>query len=426
MKFLDILSTALTSLWRNKVRTILTILAVFIGSFAISLTSGVNIGVNEFITTQLGSIGAKDLIQVQAKQEDGTATDDDQPKAYNPEKNKQGAAGNFVQLQPKDVEKLKKLNGVKRIETSQEPTFEYVEGQNGKKYQFSASAVVPSFNLKMLAGKAANWDAQEPEVTILENYVKALGYKNNQEAVGKKLSLVIKSAEGEEKTVTATIVGVQEKNALMSSGDGWVNDSFAKEVLAFNQKGLPKSMTENFPVLLVTVKDADAAEKVKDEIVKAGYQASTFEDQVKTILNFVNAVTGGLILFGVISLIAATFGIVNTLFMSVQERTREIGLKKALGLSRGKVFQIFAWEAGLIGFFGSALGLLAAMGTGSIINSLAADSFLSGLPQLTLVQFAVVPSVSIILLIMLIAFLAGALPARRAARLDPIDALRSE
>ncbi len=49
-------------------------------------------------------------------------------------------------------------------------------------------------------------------------------------------------------------------------------------------------MTENFPVLLVTVKDADAAEKVKDEIVKAGYQASTFEDQVKTILNFVNAV----------------------------------------------------------------------------------------------------------------------------------------
>ncbi len=83
-----------------------------------------------------------------------------------------------------------------------------------------------------------------------------------------------------------------------------------------------------------------------------------------------------MILFGVISLIAATFGIVNTLFMSVQERTREIGLKKALGLSRGKVFQISLGKL-TYWFFGSALGLLAAMGTGSIINSLAADSFLS-------------------------------------------------
>jgi putative ABC transport system permease protein len=426
MKFLDILTMALSNLWRNKVRTILTVLAVFIGSFAIFLTSGVNIGVNEFVTNQVGSLGAKDFIQVQAKQGEATS-DDDQPQKYDPEKNNQGAMDSgFVQLQQKDIDKLEKIKGVKRVETNQSPVFEYVKGQNGEKYEFAAEVVVPSLKTKMLAGKNVDWNAKKPEVAIMEDYVKALGFKNNQEAIGKELSFAIKSADEEEKIVTATIVGVQEENALISAGNGWVNGHFADEVITFNEKGLPKSMTENFISLGVTVKNADDAEKVKTEIIKAGYEAMTFEDQTKTILTFVNAVTGGLIVFGVISLIAATFGIVNTLFMSVQERTREIGLKKALGLSSGKVFQIFSWEAGLIGFFGSLLGLLAAMGAGNVINTVATDSFLKGLPQLTLVQFAIVPSVMIILLIMLIAFLAGVLPARRAAKLDPINALRSE
>jgi len=99
---------------------------------------------------------------------------------------------------------------------------------------------------------------------------------------------------------------------------------------------------------------------------------------------------------------------------------------KAMGLSRFRVFRIFSWESTLIGFFGSLLGVLIAMGVGALINQVAADSFLDGLPGLTLIQFTM-PTVAIIMLIIMsIAFLSGTLPARRASKLDPIIALRTE
>ncbi|SJZ57248.1 putative ABC transport system permease protein [Pilibacter termitis] len=425
MKLTDILSTAVSNLWRNKVRTILTVLAVFIGSFTIALTEGINIGVNEFINTQVGGIGAKDLIQVMAKQE-GLDPTQEGPNKYNPESGKSDFMGNsVVQLNEKDIKKLEKIKGVKRVETSTDAAFEYIEGNNGEKYEISVTTVLPSLNTKMIAGKKVDYKAKENQISFDEDYVKALGYKNAKDAIGEKVTFEAKSATGEVKEFIATVVGVQEKNSLVG-GSSYINEKFSKDVIEFNQKGMPEAMKTGSPALLVVAKSVDETEEVKEKIEKAGYIAMTFDDQIKSILIFVNAITTGLILFGVIALIAATFGIVNTLFMSVQERTREIGLMKALGLSKGKVFSIFSWEASLIGFFGSALGLLGAMGMGSIINTLAGDTFLKDLPQLTLIQFQIIPSVVIIALIMFIAFLAGALPARRAAKLDPIEALRSE
>ena len=106
--------------------------------------------------------------------------------------------------------------------------------------------------------------------------------------------------------------------------------------------------------------------------------------------------------------------------------TAEIGLMKAMGLSNGKVFTIFSVEAALIGFFGSILGILGAVGVGNLVNRLATDSFLKALTGFKLIQFSLPSSLTIILVIMFIAFLAGTLPARRAAKLDPIESLRYE
>src|SRR5690606_25299468 len=117
-----------------------------------------------------------------------------------------------------------------------------------------------------------------------------------------------------------------------------------------------------------------------------------------------------------------SFGIINTLFMSVQERTKEIGLMKAMGMSRSRVFLLFSVEAILLGFWGSTLGAGAAMIAGGIVNQIASNSFLKDLPGFDLTTFPATSIATVIFIIMAIAFLAGTLPARRAAKQDPIAA----
>lgn len=130
--------------------------------------------------------------------------------------------------------------------------------------------------------------------------------------------------------------------------------------------------------------------------------------------------------FAIIALLAAGFGIVNTLLMSVKERTREIGLMKAMGLGGGSIFTMFSMEAVFIGFLGSAIGAGAAILIGTIVNGVLAGGVLSELPGLTLIAFAPATILGIIALVMGIAFVAGSIPALRAARQDPIESLRYE
>ena len=115
--------------------------------------------------------------------------------------------------------------------------------------------------------------------------------------------------------------------------------------------------------------------------------------------------------FAIIALLAASFGIVNTLFMSVQERTREIGLMKAMGMGNGRVFSLFSLEAAFIGFLGSAIGVVIAMLAGSALSSALSGSLLADLPGLTLIAFDPVSIVGIILVVM-----ADRVPRRNAAR----------
>ena len=112
--------------------------------------------------------------------------------------------------------------------------------------------------------------------------------------------------------------------------------------------------------------------------------------------------------------------------MAVQERTKEIGLMKAVGMSRRKIFSLFSIEAALLGFIGSALGVGVAMVLGGVINDVAAGSVLKGLEGLQLLTFNLRSSMTIIAIITFIAFLAGTLPARKASKLDAIEALRYE
>ena len=135
-----------------------------------------------------------------------------------------------------------------------------------------------------------------------------------------------------------------------------------------------------------------------------------------------------LMILGWITLITSAIGVVNTLFISVEERTREIGLDKALGMSSMKIFINFSAEAVSLGFWGVVLGIIASLISGNIINDMAhqAGGFLEMFPTFELCQFAFNDIVLVGLIVMAIAFSAGTVPATRAARKNPIDALRYE
>jgi putative ABC transport system permease protein len=152
----------------------------------------------------------------------------------------------------------------------------------------------------------------------------------------------------------------------------------------------------------------------------------TRADQLGTFQSVIDAIVMVLNAFAVISLLAAGFGIVNTLLMSVQERTREIGLMKAMGMGGGKVFGLFSLEAVFIGFLGSAIGVGIGMIAGTLVGNALGSSLFADLAGLNLIAFDPLSITVIILIVMGIALLAGTLPAARAARADPIESLRYE
>jgi putative ABC transport system permease protein len=427
MKISDILKSASSNLMRNKGRTILTIVAIFIGAFTISLTTGVNIGVNDYIDKQVGSVGGENQIMIQPKVSNGTG-EDGAPQKYD-ENQKTSTMQQYEMLDTKDLDKIKKIKGLKNAEPMKSTAVNYIVGANNEKYVFSASSMFDNVNIDLEAGNQLDQKTSEYQINLAPEYVKALGYKSAKAALGQTVKITASSsATKEEKIVEAKIVGIRN-TSLIQGGMSLMNPALVDEIVKINEAGLPDSMKDQYGVIIgemakdVTTKEIN---EIKERLDKAGYAGQTIEDQIGMIRNVIDAITGVLTMFGAIALLAASFGIINTLYMSVQERTREIGLMKAMGLGSGKVFIIFSVEAALIGFFGSALGILGAMGAGSLINQVAADSFLKSLSGFTLVQFSLPSSVIIILVIMAIAFLAGTLPARRAAKLDPIESLRYE
>ena len=206
------------------------------------------------------------------------------------------------------------------------------------------------------------------------------------------------------------------------------NTSLTQALYDRQSVGLPNTRND---IAAATVRFDPAASEtevlaLKDRFADLGYEGQTVEDQIgqfKTVIDAVVLVLNG---FAAIALVAAGFGIVNTLLMSVQERTREIGLMKAMGMGGGRVFGLFSFEAVFIGFLGSALGAGAAILCGTLIDSVLSRSVLEGLPGLSLVSFSPSSVAVILAVVMSIAFLAGTLPAYRAAQQDPIESLRYE
>jgi putative ABC transport system permease protein len=183
----------------------------------------------------------------------------------------------------------------------------------------------------------------------------------------------------------------------------------------------------NFQSLTVKVKDPAQVEAVEDAIKAKGYGAFSLLDASKNlrlIFSVFDAFFGS---FGGLALVVASLGIVNTLVMAILERRREIGILKALGASDADVKMLFFTEAGCMGLLGGVFGVLLGWGIGRAIN-FGANVYLhrQNLPSanLTAVPFWLV--LAAIAISIGVSLAAGLYPASRAARLNPVEALRYE
>lgn len=427
MRLNDIILSANTNLLKSKLRTFLTISAVFIGALTLMLTTGVGAGLKTYVDEQVAAVGAEDIIVVSAKsQSSENPIASAEPTEYDPDARPTGQFGQTL-LQSSDLEKIEKIEGIKSVEPLYNVQVEYIT-VGTKKYAAQVSQTTEGINYPVAAGRRVDVRSNRSEVTIPSEYVSALGFKNNDGALNQTATFGFKDADGETFTKEATIVGVQE-TSIINGAQITSNIAFVREADARANQGVPDFQRDQFVVAFAkfdTSLSDQQVEDLKQKLDQAGLEGSTLDDQLGIITSVIDAITIFLNVFAGIALVAATFGIVNTLLMAVQERTREIGLMKALGMGRAKIFALFSFEAILIGFWGAIVALGVANLIGRVGSTVAGNTLFKDFDGLELFSFPAMSMIGIILVIVAIAFIAGALPARRASKLDPIEALRYE
>jgi len=423
MNILDILITANSNLLRSKLRTLLTILAIFVGAFTLTLTIGIGSGTRGYLDDQISTLAIKDSFIVTKKSDAATTNPISDVEKYDPEESREF---NFPMINNNDLETIKKINGINKVYPIYEIETEYISYNSGEKYKTQLNSFVEEVRPALIAGTLPK--AEDNNAIILNNkFYKPFGFEKPEDAVGKKVNLVFKNDKNEVLEKELVISGVMVPT-IVGEGRSWISQGLTEEIFKFQNKDTLNTSNNYLGALAVTNANLTELEikDLKDKFNKEGLDAQTFEDQVGVVKSVINAIQAGLMAFGAISLLAATFGIVNTLLMGVYERTKEIGLNKALGMKKRGIFAVFALEAISIGFWGALLGILAGIAVGLPLNNVASKNFLKGFEGFNLFEFPLLPMLFILLLIMTIAFVAGALPSIKASRLNPIDALRHE
>ena len=427
MRTRDIIRRAGKNLRQAKARTILTSLAIAVGSFTIALAMAAGNGGRSYIDGVVSGAGDMRTVQVVAKQ-DSRGEDNDGPQKVGSEGVAEQApsVGNFRSLTLADREKIAAIDGVEQAS----PIFSVqplaVEANDSDQYEAVVTVQYDGTAIDLTAGSLGENNEISAGNTVLPHkYIESLGFASAEAALGRSVTISFMGADGQPFTQEFTIQAV---DAEPTSPLAYYQDEFrisnhdGQEIAA---KQLPEGSEEEYFAIMAMASDGANVDEIKEQIIAAGnYDAMTFAEMRTSIMQMVNIVQYGLMGFGALAILASIFGIINTQYISVLERTQQIGLMKALG-ARGKdIGKLFRYEAAWIGFLGGVIGVLLAYLV-TLLNPIIASA-IDFEDDMELLQMDWIMSAVLVVGLMLVAIISGWFPSRKAAKLDPIEALRTE
>ncbi len=427
MRVLDILGLARDNLGRARLRTALTATGVAIGTAAVVALIAFGNGAEAIATSNAASFGQITEIRVFPTAPGPRGRDTGRPHA----------------LTPAAVRSIRGLPHVVGVYTSlQTPPLRVVDGRHSADLTSLAQLPITQ-GLTLLAG-ADTTDAGSEGVLVPASVARSWG-QSLTGLVGRRVTLtaggdVLGGGNGSlvvigaDRHVRARVAGVYDdtnvagKNGqplvIVSSALGAAINGGLRGVSGaryLDQKG--------YDDLTVRTDDARQTANVAARIGALSYAVQDRADLLARVHTIFAILKAGLGAIGGIALLVAAVGIANTMIMTILERTREIGVMKALGAEPGTVRLLFLTETALVGILGGVAGLALAFGSTALGNVIFHRWLASQDPNPPSSPIFVIPPelvLGALALAAVISLIGGALPSRRAVRLQPLDALRYE
>lgn len=460
MKMIDVVRRSGRNLRSAKMRTILTALAIAVGGFTLTITLAAGNGVNRYAETLISSnFDPSELLVAKDQKLFGNEGNSSVPQEYDESQTSVRGGPSSVQikrLDDSDVGALRANPSIEEVREGYQIPLQFVTREDQRKYTGTVEAFNPSQKPELKAGGLIGSPASEREVIIPDVYVDILGFSDPENAIGQTLTLQVRrtslTAEslqqllqsgggeapdqgkvqelilGEQLAEEYTIVGVSKKPATslnFSTPAILVSTNDARRISDFLTRDTADYHKYIFVYArVVNGQDEQARMAVQNELIDLGYNVQSVEDTQQALTQIINILQAVVASLAGVALVAAMFGIINTQYISVLERTREIGIMKALGMSRRNISNMFVLEAVWIGFLGALIGIGAGLALIAGLNPWISDKLDLGDLYLLVVNW--LQLAGLLVGLMTLAALAGVFPAKKAAKLNPIEALRTE